>query len=65
MPSAARQVEGVQLFSQGDRVLHRFFGKGVVTQVTGVGDQARVTVAFDQSGERTFPAATAPIVKAR
>ncbi|HIS01361.1 MAG TPA: UvrD-helicase domain-containing protein [Candidatus Excrementavichristensenella intestinipullorum] len=65
VPSAARQVEGVQLFSQGDRVLHRFFGKGVVTQVTGVGDQARVTVAFDQSGERTFPAATAPIVKAR
>lgn len=53
------------MFSQGDRVLHRFFGKGVVTQVTGVGDQARVTVAFDQSGERTFPAATAPIVKAR
>ncbi len=65
VPSVARQVEGVQLFSPGDRVLHRFFGKGVVTQVAGAGDQARVTVAFDHSGERTFPAATAPIVKAQ
>lgn len=54
---------GAQLFSDGDRVSHRFFGVGVVTGVTGQGNEARVTVRFERGMSKTFPAATAPIVK--
>ena len=65
VPSAARQVEGVQLFQEGDRVMHRFFGKGIVTGVTGSGAESKVTVSFEQRGEKIFPVATAPIIKTR
>jgi hypothetical protein len=44
-------------------VSHRFFGVGVVTGVTGQGNEARVTVRFERGMSKTFPAATAPIVK--
>ena len=63
VPSPARNLEPAQLFTVGDRVMHRTLGKGTVVGTTGSGRDARITIAFDASGERTFAAAVAPVIK--
>ena len=60
--SQARNVS-VQLFKAGDRVLHRKFGKGVVREVTGSGENARIAIVFPVFGEKVFALSIAPIVK--
>jgi hypothetical protein len=39
---------------EGRRVAHVKFGSGVVTALTGTGDDARVSILFDGDQERTF-----------
>ena len=60
--SPARNIN-VQLFKEGDRVMHRKYGKGVVRDVTGSGDDARISILFPVFGEKVFALAIAPIVK--
>ncbi len=60
--SPARSVQ-VQLFKTGDRVLHRKFGKGVVREVSGSGEDARISIVFPVFGEKVFALSIAPIVK--
>lgn len=61
--SAARSVQKTQLFHEGDRVLHRLFGKGTVTELKDVNGSLRVVIRFDERGDKVFPADTAPVVK--
>ena len=60
--SPARNVP-VTLFKAGDHVMHRKFGKGVVREVTGSGDSARIFIVFPVFGEKAFALSIAPIVK--
>ena len=60
--SPARNIN-VQLFKTGDHVLHRKFGKGVVREVTGSGENARIAIVFPVFGEKVFALSIAPIVK--
>ena len=60
--SPARNIN-VQLFKTGDHVLHRKFGKGVVREVSGSGENARITIVFPVFGEKVFALSIAPIVK--
>ncbi len=65
-PSKAREnTESAmnRLFSPGDRVLHRKFGAGVVTQITGSGADARIVIEFTAWGVKEFSLSIAPIVK--
>lgn len=41
-------------FKLEQRVEHSHFGPGVITQIEGAGDEARISVLFDASQERTF-----------
>lgn len=41
-------------FKAGQRVEHSHFGVGVVTQLEGDGEEAKISVLFDASQERTF-----------
>ena len=43
--------------------MHRKFGKGIVTTVSGSGDDARISILFPVFGEKTFALAIAPIIK--
>ncbi|MGJ4850245.1 DNA helicase PcrA [Bacillota bacterium Meth-B3] len=63
VPSAARAGSPAQLFAVGDRVRHRMFGEGTVTELKGGGREARLVIQFDGRGEKIFPADTAPIIK--
>lgn len=60
--SPARNIN-VQLFKTGDHVLHRKFGKGVVREVSGTGENARIAIVFPVFGEKVFALSIAPIVK--
>ena len=62
VPSPARSVQ-VQLFKVGDKVQHPKFGKGVIREVTGSGDAARLHIAFPVFGEKVLAQSIAPIVK--
>ena len=62
VPSPARSVQ-VQLFKVGDRVQHPKFGKGVIREVTGSGDAARLHIVFPVFGEKVLAQSIAPIVK--
>jgi hypothetical protein len=64
VPSQARNLEPVQLFHPGDRVLHRVFGHGTVDEIRGAGRDAKLVITFDDRGQKIFPADTAPVVKA-
>jgi len=64
--SAARSLEDTAmktLFSPGDRVRHPKFGTGTVTEITGSGKNATITVRFDRDRERMLSLAVAPIVR--
>ncbi len=52
-PNAAAVQIALQL-QEGLRVVHVKFGTGVVTALTGEGDDARVSILFDGDQERTF-----------
>ena len=62
VPSPARSVQ-VQLFKVGDKVQHPKFGKGVIREVTGSGDAARLHIVFSVFGEKVLAQSIAPIVK--
>ncbi len=64
VPSQARALEPAQLFTPGDRVLHRVFGRGTVDEVRGTGRDAKLVITFEERGQKVFPADTAPVVKA-
>ncbi len=64
--SKARELTGgamQNLFSQGDRVMHRKFGEGRVVQVVGKGSDARIQIEFTAYGVKEFSLSIAPIVK--
>ncbi|MBR6767633.1 MAG: DNA helicase PcrA [Clostridia bacterium] len=51
------------VFRVGDRVRHKVFGTGKITDVTGTGEAQRVKVKFNDGSERSFNAGIAPIVR--
>ena len=53
------------VFHAGDVVLHKKFGEGLVKEVTGSGQDARITILFTAYGEKQFAVSVAPIVKLR
>ncbi len=50
--------------SAGQRVLHKTFGKGTVSDLTGSGNNQIVEIAFDNGVTKKFAAAYAPITAA-
>ncbi|MBQ9325792.1 MAG: UvrD-helicase domain-containing protein [Clostridia bacterium] len=50
-------------FRAGDRVMHRKFGEGVVTDLVGTGVDARIRINFTAFGPKEFSLGLAPIVK--
>ncbi len=64
--SAAREHEAAavkSLFSVRDRVRHPKFGMGTVTELSGSGANARITIRFDDGRERMLSLAVAPIIR--
>ena len=61
--SQARSVKPIALFRMGDKVIHRSFGRGKIVEVSGSGNEQKVTVDFGERGVRTFNASVAPIIK--
>ena len=49
------------VYSVGTRIVHNDFGRGIVRKVEGSGENLRVTVLFDNGGERKFLAHYAPM----
>ena len=39
-------------FSIGDRVKHKVFGEGDVTEINGAGDSTKLTILFDDIDDR-------------
>ena len=65
-PSAAASVPPsavAALFQKGDRVMHKKFGEGNVTEIRGSGSEARVVISFAAYGIKEFALSIAPIVK--
>ncbi len=50
--------------STGDRVRHQHWGLGVVVAISGSGDKAEATVAFDDQGKKRLLLAWAPLERA-
>jgi DNA helicase-2/ATP-dependent DNA helicase PcrA len=49
--------------SAGDTVVHDKWGEGVVLEVSGAGDRAEATIAFEDVGEKRLMLAYAPLAK--
>jgi len=65
-PSAASKVPSSavpSLFKVGDRVMHRKFGEGNVSEIRGTGSDARIIISFAAYGQKEFVLSIAPIVK--
>lgn len=65
-PSAASKMPSgaaPSLFKVGDRVMHRKFGQGTVSEIRGTGTDARVMIHFASYGLKEFVLSIAPIVK--
>ncbi|MEA5016006.1 MAG: DNA helicase PcrA [Candidatus Limiplasma sp.] len=65
-PSAASTVPAsavAALFKAGDRVMHKKFGEGNVTEIRGSGSDARIVISFAAYGIKEFSLSIAPIVK--
>jgi len=60
---AAGQAVGPVVFTVGDRVLHKKFGEGNVSGLSGKGADARITIEFAAYGSKEFSMSIAPIVK--
>ena len=65
VPSVAREAEKPSLFSAGDHVMHRKFGRGAVVRVSGSGADSRIMIRFDDTrvGVKEFALSIAPIIK--
>lgn len=50
-------------FQQGDRIMHKRFGRGTVVLCQGSGVHGRITIDFEQYGTKTFALSIAPIEK--
>lgn len=61
--SPAKGPAAGMVFSIGDRVLHKRFGEGMVTEISGEGRDSRIKISFTAYGEKQFSANLAPIVK--
>ena len=63
--SSASEIAKPSLFSAGDHVLHKKFGRGAVIRVTGSGSDSRIMIRFDDTrvGVKEFALSIAPIVK--
>ena len=63
-PARSLEKSAMQnLFSTGDRVMHRKFGEGNVLEVRGSGADARIVIEFAAYGVKEFSLSIAPIVK--
>lgn len=65
-PSAASKMPAgsvPSLFKVGDRVMHRKFGTGIVSEIRGTGADARILISFAAYGLKEFVLSIAPIVK--
>ena len=65
-PSAASKMPTSavpSLFKIGDRVMHRKFGEGNVSEIRGTGSDARIIISFAAYGQKEFVLSIAPIVK--
>ena len=65
-PSAASRMPAgavPSLFKVGDRVMHRKFGEGNVSEIRGTGADARIVISFAAYGQKEFVLSIAPIVK--
>lgn len=51
-PVAKKAAESASGWSAGERVRHEVFGAGTVRAVEGSGSGARITIAFDEKGEK-------------
>jgi ATP-dependent DNA helicase UvrD/PcrA len=49
--------------SAGDTVFHDKWGEGVVVEVSGAGQRAEATIAFEDVGEKRLLLAYAPLAK--
>ncbi|MGD1011671.1 MAG: UvrD-helicase domain-containing protein [Acidimicrobiales bacterium] len=60
---AAGETSGAELLGlkPGDAVVHARFGQGVVTEVSGEGEDARATIRFPDHGEKRFLLALSPL----
>ena len=56
-------LEAKPQFKPGDRVIHRKFGEGTVTGISGQGMAARIKIDFIALGEKEFALSLAPIAK--
>ena len=63
VPSQAAGVRPATLFHEGDRIQHRVFGKGTISEVRHQSDGDRLVIEFESGQIKTFPANTAPIVR--
>ncbi len=63
-PAASAAEPGAAgVFHLGDRVLHKKFGEGTVSEISGKGRDSRIKIVFTAYGEKQFAASLAPIVK--
>jgi len=51
------------IFEEGDRVFHRMFGKGTISEIVGSGAAQRAKIKFDSGSEKIFALNAAPIQK--
>ncbi len=63
--SSASESVKPSLFSAGDHVLHKKFGRGAVIRVTGSGSDSRIMIRFDDTrvGVKEFALSIAPIIR--
>ena len=63
--SAAYEEAKPSIFSAGDHVMHKKFGRGAVIRVTGSGSDSRIMIRFDdtRAGVKEFALSIAPIIK--
>jgi DNA helicase-2/ATP-dependent DNA helicase PcrA len=52
-------------YAVGTRVEHDDYGEGIVLRIGGVGQRQRITVAFDEVGEKQFVLGFAPLRRIR
>ncbi len=62
-PARVMAAQAKPQFKVGDRVIHRKFGEGIVTAITGAGLAGRIRIEFIALGEKEFALSLAPIAK--
>jgi len=63
--SAAHEEAKPSIFTAGDHVMHKKFGRGAVIRVTGSGSDSRIMIRFEDTrvGVKEFALSIAPIIK--